>query len=118
MRVWADTQLTNITGFRLEALTNANLMYNGPGLLGRGVFQLKEFTVEAYAVNNPTVTNKIKFRRAVADMSAPGMNITNAIDGNVKKGGWTPCANPDHKNENHVAVFECDQPFGKQHDAW
>src|SRR6266566_1364384 len=48
MRVWTETHLTNISGFRLEALTNANLMYSGPGLLGRGVFQLKEFTVEAY----------------------------------------------------------------------
>src|ERR1051326_2406620 len=36
MRVWAETQLTNITGFRLEALTNANLMYSGPGLMGKG----------------------------------------------------------------------------------
>jgi hypothetical protein len=111
MRVWADTHLTNITGFRLEALTNPNLMYGGPGLLGRGVFHLKEFTVEAYPLTNPTVTNKIKFRRAIADRSAPGMNITNAIDGNTNSGGWTPCATPDHKNANHVAVFEC-EPFG------
>jgi mono/diheme cytochrome c family protein len=112
MRVWADTHLTNITAFRLEALTNPNLMYGGPGLLGRGVFHLKEFTVEAYPLTNPTVTNKIKFRRAIADRSAPGMSITNAIDGNSEKGGWTPCATPDHKNENHVAVFECAEPFG------
>jgi mono/diheme cytochrome c family protein len=112
MRVWADTHLTNITGFRLEALTNPNLMYGGPGLLGRGVFHLKEFTVEAYPLTNPTVTNKIKFRRAIADRSAPGMNITNAVAGNSEKGGWTPCATPDHKNENHVAVFECEEPFG------
>src|SRR5213075_3036734 len=112
MRVWAETQLTNITGLRLEALTNPNLMYGGPGLLGRGLFHLKEFTVEAYALNEPAVTNKIKFRRAVADRSAPGMSITNAIDGNSEKGGWTPCETPDHQNENHVAAFECEEPFG------
>jgi hypothetical protein len=112
MRVWADTQLTNITGFRLEALTNANLMYGGPGLVGKGTFLLKEFTVEAYPLNNPTVTNLIKFRRALADQEAPGFAITNAIDGKTDKGGWCPAITPDRRNQNHCAVFECAQPFG------
>src|SRR5207249_9219096 len=52
MRVWVETQLTNITGFRLEALTNPNLMYGGPGLLGKGSFLVKEFTVEASGSTN------------------------------------------------------------------
>jgi hypothetical protein len=112
MRVWTETELTNITGFRLEALTNANLMYNGPGLLGHGSFLIKEFTVEAYAANHPTVTNTIKFRGGEADMEAPGFSVTNAIDGNNDKGGWTPTFTPEHRNEYHEAVFECDQPFG------
>jgi hypothetical protein len=112
MRIWIETQLTNISGFRLEALTNSNLMYGGPGLLGKGVFHLKEFSVEAYALNNPTVTNKIKFRRAMADQEAPGLGITNAIDGVSEKGGWTPARTPDRRNQNHQAVFECDAPFG------
>src|SRR5262249_55413606 len=38
MRVWVDTDLTNVTGFRLEALTNPNLMYGGPGEVGKGSF--------------------------------------------------------------------------------
>jgi hypothetical protein len=112
MRIWVDTQLTNITGFRLEALTNANLMYNGPGLLGKGSFLLKEFTVEAYPLNNPTVTNKIKFRRAEADEEAPGFAITNAIDGKTDKDGWTPTLTVQHRNQPHEAVFECEEPFG------
>ncbi len=112
MRVWADTQLTNITGFRLEALTNANLIYGGPGLVGKANFLLKEFVVEAYAINNPTVTNKIKFRRALADQEAPGFSVTNAIDGITDKGGWCPAVTPDRRNQNHYAVFECAEPFG------
>src|SRR5207249_1527598 len=64
--VWLDTQLTNITGFRLEALTHPNLPYGGPGLMDKGSFLLKEFTCEAYALNNPTVTNQVKFRRELA----------------------------------------------------
>jgi hypothetical protein len=110
MRVWIDTDLTNVTGFRLEALTNPNLMYGGPGEVGKGSFLVKEFTAETYALENPTTTNKIKFRRALADAEAPGFGITNAIDGNTEKGGWTPTTTPEHRNGNHVAVFECDEP--------
>lgn len=110
LRVYIDTNLTNITGFRLEALTNPNLLYGGPGEVGKGSFLVKEFTAETYSLENPTVTNKIKFRRALADMEAPGFAATNAIDGNTEKGGWTPTTTPEHRNENHYAVFECDQP--------
>ncbi len=112
MRVWVDTPLTNITGFRLEALTNANLVFDGPGLTGKGNFLLKEFVVEAYQSENPTVTNKIKFRRALADQEAPGFPITNAIDGITDKGGWSPALTPDRRNKNHSAVFECAEPVG------
>jgi hypothetical protein len=112
LRITAETELTNITGFRLEALVNPNLMYGGPGLMGKGSIFLREFTVEAYALTNATVTNKIKFTRAVADMEAPGFSITNAIDGEAEKGGWTPSKTPDHRNQNHTAVFECAEPFG------
>ncbi len=112
MHVWVDTPLTNITGFRLEALTNANLMYGGPGETGRGSFLLKEFTVQAWAMNHPTVTNTIRFRRALADAEAPGHGITNAIDGHADGAGWTPTLTPEHRNENHCAVFECTEPVG------
>ena len=112
MRVWVDTPLTNITGFRLEALTNSNLVYGGPGVMNKGSFLVKEFTVEAYALTNATVTNKIKFRRALADAEAPGFSVTNAIDGDTEKGGWTAALTPDRRNQEHRAVFECEEPVG------
>jgi mono/diheme cytochrome c family protein len=112
MRVWAETTLTNITGFRLEALTNRNLMHGGPGQLGSGSFLVKEFTVEISPLDNPAITNKVKFRRALADLEAPGFGITNAIDGKTDKGGWTPTKTIDGRNENHVAIFECEEPVG------
>src|SRR5438046_4560578 len=40
--VWVDTALTNITGFRLEALTHPTLPYAGPGLLAKGSSLPKE----------------------------------------------------------------------------
>lgn len=109
--VWVNTTLTNITGFRLEALTHPNLPYGGPGLVAKGSFLLKEFTCEVYAANNPTVTNKVTFRRAVADVEAPGFSITNAIDGNIEKGGWTASTVPVLRNREHRAVFECTEPI-------
>jgi hypothetical protein len=112
MHIWIDTPLTNITGLRLEALTNANLAYGGPGVMGKGTFLLKEFEVEAYAKENPTVTNKVKFRRALADSEEPGYSVTNAIDGNAEKNGWAPVQTPDRRNKNHQAVFECSEPVG------
>jgi hypothetical protein len=109
--IWVDTMLTNITGFRLEAMMHPNLPYGGPGLVAKGSFLLKEFAVEAYAITNATVTNKIVFRRAVADLEAPGFGIANAIDGNTDKGGWTPATVPVRRNSEHRAVFECEKPM-------
>jgi hypothetical protein len=111
MRVWVETTLTNITGIRLEALTNANLVYGGPGLLGKGTFLIREFVVDAYPLDN-SVTNRIKFTRAVADQEARGFPVTKAIDGETDKGGWIPAITPEQRNENHTAIFEADKPFG------
>jgi len=109
--VWFDTELTNITGFRLEALMHPNLPYGGPGLTARGSFLLREITCEAYARKDPTVTNKVKFRRAFASAEATGFSVTNAIDGNTDKGGWTASAVPVERNQEARAVFECDKPI-------
>jgi hypothetical protein len=110
-RVWIDNPPTNITGFRLEVLTHPNLPYGGPGLMGKGSWFLKEFTCEAYAMTNATVTNKIHFRRALASAEAPGFGITNAIDGKTDKGGWTASLFPVLKNKEQRAVFECAEPI-------
>src|SRR5262249_23761889 len=88
-----------------------NLPYGGPGLVGKGSFLLKEFTCESYASHEPTVTNQIKFRRALADMEAPGFSVTNAIDGGTEKGGWTAATVPVRRNSEHRAVFECAEPI-------
>jgi Protein of unknown function (DUF1553) len=80
--------------------------------MNKGSFLLKEFVVEVCALHNPTVTNQVKFRRALADQEAPGFSITNAIDGNTEKGGWTAAITPDRRNQNHLAVFECSEPIG------
>ncbi|HMJ90601.1 MAG TPA: DUF1549 domain-containing protein, partial [Candidatus Acidoferrum sp.] len=109
-RVWIDNPDTNITGFRLEVMTHPNLPYGGPGLVQKGGWLLKEITCEAYAATNSTVTNKLRFRRAMASAEAPGFSITNAIDGNTGKGGWTASKLPILKNQEQRAVFELADP--------
>jgi mono/diheme cytochrome c family protein len=109
--VWFDTALTNITGFRLEVLMHPSLPYGGPGLTARGSFLLREITGEVYASKNPTVTNQVKFLHAYASAEAPGFAVTNAIDGNTEKGGWTSSAVPVEHNEEARAVFECAEPI-------
>jgi len=111
-RVWVDTPLTNITGFRLEALTHPNLPYNGPGLVGHGGWLLREFAVEAYPLSNPAVANQVKFRRALASAEAPGFSITNTIDGQTETNGWTAAIVPVRRNQEQHAVFECAEPVG------
>jgi hypothetical protein len=111
MHIWVETALTNITGFRLEALMHPNLPYGGPGLVAKGSFLLKELTCEAYATQKPTATNAVKFRRAMADLEAAGFSITNAIDGDTEKGGWTAATVPVRRNAEHRAVFECAEPI-------
>src|SRR5215510_6978434 len=106
-----DTPLTNITGFRLEALMHPNLPYDRPSLTAHGSFLVHEFTCEAYAITNATMTNKIVFRRALASAEAPGFSATNLIDGNTEKGGWTSSAAPVEHNQEARAVVECAEPI-------
>jgi hypothetical protein len=110
-KIWVETQLTNLTGFRLEALLHPNLPYGGPGILGKGTFLLSEFIVEAYAAHEPTVTNKLRFSRALADAEAPGFSVTNAIDGETAKGGWATDFGPARRHHERRAVFECAEPL-------
>lgn len=110
-KIWVETALTNMTGFRLEALNHPNLPYGGPGILGKGTFHLAEFIVEAYAAKDPTVTNRVKFSRALADAEAAGFGVTNAIDGETSKGGWANGFGPGRQNQERRAVFECAEPL-------
>lgn len=123
LRVWVDIALTNMTGFRLEALNHSNLPFKGPGLDGNGEFQLCEFTVEATpltelmgpnvgSTNFVATTNRIHFARGLADAWADGGHITNAIDGNTTNGGWHTGFTFGRRNAERRAVFQCDQPFG------
>ncbi|HTI71624.1 MAG TPA: DUF1549 and DUF1553 domain-containing protein, partial [Candidatus Limnocylindria bacterium] len=122
-RFWADTQLTNITGFRLEALTHPNLPFNGPGIDGNGQFQVCEFTVEATPLSElkapeagsttfRATTNTVVFNHAEADAWSPGWEPAGLIDGNSTNGGWAVDFTYGRRNTEHRAVMEATQPVG------
>jgi hypothetical protein len=123
LRVWVDVPHTNITGFRLEALNHPNLPGNGPGIMGDGDFMVNEFTVDATPLdeikpvvpgvtNTPATTNRIVFRRAIADWEAPKLPASRMIDGTVTNDGWASATSVGRRNEERRAVFEAEKPFG------
>ena len=123
-RIRARTTLTNVAAVRLEALVNANLPMHGPGRSDHGTFALREFTLEAAPLNQPTNRTRIVFTNATADYSPAQMPVGPigkdqsangpiglAIDGNDKT-AWTIDAGPGRRNVDHQAVFPAAQSFG------
>lgn len=117
--VTTKTDLTNITGFRLEALTDPNLPASGPGRATNGNFVLTAFSVEAAPVVSGGKTNMVALTNATADFSQPGFPVTAAIDGSPnKKEGWAVEDLPGRRNLDRQAVFESTQPVGFKGGTW
>jgi len=111
--ITAKTDLTNITGFRLEALTDANLPANGPGRAKNGNFVLTEFAVEAAPANSTNKNLAIPLQNATADFSQANFPVTAAIDGiTTNKTGWAVQDLPGRSTCNRQAVFETKTPTG------
>ena len=104
--VTINTNLTGITGFRLEAMTDPGLPNKGPGR-GNGNFVLTEFKVMAAPQKDPKKAAKVLFSKAVADHSQEGLNVLGAIDEEPLSGwGIAP-----QQGKPHVALFEAKQPI-------
>ncbi len=121
--LWVDVTNTHITGFKVEALNDANLPFNGPGIDGDGGFNLCEFTVLAHplaslqkseAGSEPphNATNSITFSRAIADAWPDGAHPTNTIDGVRNKDGWHSSFTKGRRNQERRIVFQASKPFG------
>jgi hypothetical protein len=113
--ITARTDLTNITGFRLEALADPNLPAYGPGRSANGNFVLTDFTVEAGPASDTTKTNSITLTNASADFSQPGFPVAAAIDGKTNSDkGWATEDLPGRRNRDRQAVFEATTPVNFQ----
>ena len=108
--VTADVDLTGITAFRLEALTDERLPKGGPGRAPDGNFVLNQFTVTAKSKKDPKQTAAVALHQAKADFSQENFAIAGVVDGSPNGGkGW---AISPHIGLTHWAVFETKEPAG------
>ncbi|MFO0946352.1 MAG: DUF1549 and DUF1553 domain-containing protein [Planctomycetota bacterium] len=110
--VVANTELTDIVGFRLEVLIDDSLPSKGPGRASNGNFVLGEFSVAVTPLGDPTGKKVIPLKSAVADHSQPQYPIENAIDGNDKTGWAINTADKKGANVPRVALFLTKEPVG------
>ncbi|HEY8461774.1 MAG TPA: DUF1549 and DUF1553 domain-containing protein [Blastocatellia bacterium] len=127
VKMTARVDQRNITAFRLELLTDANLPMGGPGRSVKGACALTEFEVEAAPASDPKKIRKIKIVRASADYSQPERElepifddksnrrrvtgpIEFAIDGKDET-AWGIDAGPGLRNQPRKAVFVADKPI-------
>jgi hypothetical protein len=125
VKMTVKTDLRNITAFRLELLTDANLPFNGPGRSYKGLCALTEFNVEAAPASDPTKSAPVKIVRATADFSQPETQLDPddksskprivgpvqfAIDGDPRT-AWGIDAGPGQRNQARNAVFNAEKPI-------
>jgi hypothetical protein len=97
-----ETDLSGITGIRLEALPDPSLPAGGPGRASYGNFVLTEFRLKAAPKSDPSQSKAISLVNATASFSQDGLDPAKSVDGNSDY-GW---AVYPRFNERHVAVFE------------
>jgi mono/diheme cytochrome c family protein len=108
--IGVETDLTDITAFRVEALDDSSLPSRGPGRAKQGSFVLSEFRVKAEAKDHRDggETRPIPLQNATADFTEEGHAAAAAIDGDPKT-GW---AISPQMGRRHVAVFETAEDVG------
>ena len=106
----AETDVSGITAFYLEALADERLPKNGPGRNKDGQFVLTEFEVHWAPIRNSDSEQdrdwkKIALADAAADFSQDGYHVSTAIDGKSpnSNNGW---ATHSKVGQDRVAVFE------------
>lgn len=106
----AETDLTDITGIRLEALTDPSLPAQGPGRSGDGNFVLAEIEVSAAPKSAPDQSKPVVLKNALADFSQAEFEASKAIDGKLDdQRGW---AVSPRTGILHWATFETETPVG------
>jgi hypothetical protein len=126
-----QTDVPNITAFRLELLTDPNLPLGGPGRSIKGTAALTEFKVEAAPVDAPDKVRRVKFVKATDDVHLPETpldpiyydktdrkRVTGpagfAIDGKDET-AWGIDVGPGRRNQPRKAVFLADKPIANPH---
>ncbi len=107
-----STDLTGITGVRLEVFSDPSLPHGGPGRDADGNFFLSEVEVIATPATGDAKPVKVVFKEAVADESQDTYLVENLVNDKPKPKGWSI----DQADGNSVAVRRAvlipDKPFG------
>ncbi|MBI1940526.1 MAG: DUF1553 domain-containing protein [Acidobacteria bacterium] len=108
----ARTDLTGITGVRLEVLNDASLPHGGPGRDADGNFVLSVFEVEALPTDKSAAAQKVEFKDAVANDSQGGYGIKQLVKKSLWPTGWAVDVAAASAPLPRQAVFIPDKPFG------
>lgn len=110
IRFVAETDLTNITGIRLELLPDDSFPNKGPGRAPDGNFVINEIKLSAGPKGQPKLAKPVVLTTPLADFSQAGFEIKHTIDGSPNGGkGWA--ISPAY-GVNHWATFETAEPVG------
>ncbi|MEX2560962.1 MAG: hypothetical protein WD403_13660, partial [Pirellulales bacterium] len=105
-----QTDLTGITGIRLEVLPDDSLPAKGPGRAGNGNFVLNEIALTAAPAADAAQAKPVALKNAQSSFAQEGTPAAKAIDGDPKgASGW---AISPKFGEAHVAVFETAEAVG------
>ena len=107
----AETDLADITGFRLEVLVDDKLPGKGPGRASDGNFVLTEFEIVAAPKADPKQAKPVKLQNALASFSQAGLPVAAVIDGDRTNQGMGWALSPA-TGVTHWATFEAATPVG------
>lgn len=106
--ITADTDLKQITGLRLEVLTDDTLTHRGPGRSSNGNFLLTALAVAAAPQENREATQPVGITDCMASYSQANQQVRSLVDGRYGN-GWSTDAHQDGLNIDRFAVFDFDR---------
>ncbi len=131
VKMQAKTDLTTITGFRLELMTDPNLPLGGPGRSIKGTGALTEFEVEISRGSSTPI--KLKIANVTSDLTQPETELEPTFDDQSKRRrvtgpiefaidgkdetAWGIDAGPGRRNQSRQAVFALEKPIALPADA-
>jgi mono/diheme cytochrome c family protein len=108
--ITAKSDLTDITGFRLEVLAHDSLPGRGPGRSETGNFVLSEFRVFAAASSEIKAEHRVPLQGAQADFAQDQFPPAAAIDGK-ERAGWAIA--PQTGRDHHAVLIAKDPIHGE-----
>lgn len=108
--ITTETDLTGITGVRLEVLADERLPKGGPGRAPDGNFVLNQLTIKAQSKKDPKQSVDVALHKAQANFSQDNFNPAAVVDGSPNGAkGW---AIAPHFGLTHWAIFETKEQAG------